>query len=179
VRPGHLFFALLLVAALGFGAPYAALLLNSVMGPWSADAIEQDGSVTHMTFDRNMAAADFVPLYPGAAVVQGSRLVSRDAPGGFSSLELAVRASADEIRDFYRSRLVAAGFTVEDLGTQGLNAAAAAYLGVAGTLAAQRPPTDDAVVVQISTEEGLVMRSRLVKVSWRKLSEWPKGQRQP
>src|ERR1700730_11951554 len=34
--------ALVLLAFL-FGSPYAALLLNQIMGPWSATGIEQDG----------------------------------------------------------------------------------------------------------------------------------------
>ena len=33
-----------------YGSPYAALLLNRVMGPWSATAIEADGSTTWMEF---------------------------------------------------------------------------------------------------------------------------------
>jgi hypothetical protein len=35
------------------------------------------------------------------------------------------------------------------------------------------------VGVQIRTEEGVVVRSRLVQLSWRKLSEWPAGQPRP
>src|SRR5215472_13339197 len=98
-----------------FGSPYAALLLNHAMGEWSADAIEQDGSTTHMVFNPTMPPADFVPLFPGGSVVQSSLVVSKNAPSGFGSL--------DEVRDFYRTRLEAAGFTVEDFGTQGLNPA--------------------------------------------------------
>jgi hypothetical protein len=179
VRRYRLFLLLLLVVALMYGSPYAALLLNRVMGPWSADAVEHDGSVTHMVFDANLPPADFIPVFPGASVVQSSRLVSEYAPSGFNSLELAVHGSAATVRDFYRARLEAEGFVVDDLGTQGLNTAAAAYLGVAGTLTAKRARTDDTVVVQIRTDEGLIVRTRLVQISWRKLSEWPKGQAQP
>ena len=39
----------LVLLAVLFGSPYAALVLNQVMGSWSATAIEQDGSVTQMT----------------------------------------------------------------------------------------------------------------------------------
>lgn len=179
MRRYHLFVLLLLVVALLYGSPSAGLLLNRAIGSWSADAIQQDGSVTHMVFDTHLPPADFIPVFPGASVVQRSRLVSQAAPGGFNSLELAVHGSAAAVRDFYRSRLAAEGFSVDDLGMQGLNPAAAAYLGVAGTLSAKRPATDDSVVVQIRTEEGLVLPSRLIQISWRKLSEWPKDAPKP
>ena len=172
------FFVLVLIAAL-FGSPYAALVLNRVMGPWTASAIEQDGSVTQMSFNQDLPPPDYVPVFPGASVVQASRVVSQQFPSGVGFVELAVHGSADEVRDFYRSRLEASGFAVDDLGTQGLNPATATYLGVAGTLAGKRPGTDDVVVVQIRTEEGIVLRSRLVQLSWRKLSEWPAGQPRP
>ena len=105
--------------------------------------------------------------------------MSKEAPSGVGFLELAVHGSAEAVRDFYQSRLAAAGFTVSDLGTQGLNAAAAAYLGVDGTLVGKRPATDDVLVVQIRGEEGILVRSRLLQLNWRKLSEWPAGQPRP
>ena len=171
-------FSLILIAVL-FGSPYAAWLLNRVMGPWSAGLGERDGSVSQLHFDPSMPPADFVPVFPGASVVQSSRLVSKDAPSGVGFLELAVHGSAEEVRGFYKARLAAGGFTVDDLGTQGLNAAAAAYLGVAGTLVGKRPSTDDVLTIQIRDEEGVLLRSRLLQLSWRKLSEWPPGQPQP
>lgn len=170
--------ALLLLAML-FGSPYAGLVLNRVMGSWSATATEHDGSVTTMVFDRNMPPADFVPVFPGGSVVQSSRVVSAAAPSGVGFLDLAVHASAAEVRDFYRSQWEAAGFAVDDLGTMGLNPAAAAYLGVDGALVAKRAATDDVVSVQIRSEEGILLRSRLLQVQWRKLSEWPAGQPKP
>src|SRR5690349_7884368 len=132
------FLLALVLLALLFGSPYAAVFLNRAMGPWSATGIEADGSTTAMRFDPNMPPPDFVPVFPGASVVQSSRLVSKAAPSGMGFLELAVHASAEEVRDFYQTRLAAAGFAVSDLGLQGLNAATAAYLGLAGTLVGKR-----------------------------------------
>src|SRR5438874_12431878 len=74
-------FWLLLIAVL-FGSPYAAMLLNHAMGSWSAIGIEHDGSTTTMQFDPNMPPPDFVPVFPGASVVQSSRVVSKEAPSG-------------------------------------------------------------------------------------------------
>ena len=174
----RLFLFLLLIAVL-FGSPYAAFVLNRVMGPWSAGLGHQDGSVSHVYFDPGMPAPDFVPVYPGALVVQSSRLVSQDAPSGVGFLELAVHASAAEVRDFYRAELQAKGFTVDDLGTPGLNAAAARLVGTDGTMVGKRPGGDDVLLLQIGTEEGVVVRSRLLQLQWRKLSEWPAGQPRP
>lgn len=167
------FYWLLVIVAILMGVPYAALLLNRAMGPWEATAIEHDGSVTYMRFDPDMPPPDFVPIYPGSQVIQASFLVSKAAPSGVGRLELAAQSSLDRVRSFYRSRLEAAGFVVEDLGTLGLNAAAAAYIGIDGTLVARRPSTDDYVVVQIGTEDGTVIRSRLLDLHWRKISETP------
>jgi hypothetical protein len=179
MRRLYLFFAFLLVVYLAFGSPYAALLLNRAMGPWDATLTHHDGSISHQYYDQDRAPPDFIPMFPGASVVQSVLVFKNDAPSGVGLLDLAVHGSTDEVRDFYRSRLEGSGFMVEDLGTQGLNAATAAYLGVADVLFAKRPETDDSVGIQIRTEEGVIVRSRLVQVSWRKLSEWPAGQPKP
>src|SRR5262245_59248757 len=164
--------ALLVLLTLVFGAPYASAFLYRLMGPWSATAIEQDGSLTHMRFAPDLPRPEWVPLYPGATVVQGSTLTSARAPSGVHSLDLATRASLDEVKRFYTDALTAAGFEVDDLGTLSLNPAAAAFLGIAGTLSARRAATDDEIVIQIRTPEGLVP-SRLLQIHWRKISEFP------
>ena len=51
--------ALLIVLAIVFGAPYAAALLNRLMGPWSAEAVEADGSRTHMQFGQDLPRPDW------------------------------------------------------------------------------------------------------------------------
>lgn len=174
----RLFWALLLIAVL-FGSSYAASMLNWAMGPWEATAIEQDGSLTHMRFDPGMPPPDFVPLFPGARVVQSARIVSQAAPSGIDSLDLTVSGSADEVRAFYRARLEASGFVVSELVVPNLNPMTAAYLGLDGGLVAKRAATDDILTLQIRTEEGLLIRSRALQLMWRKISEWPVGQPVP
>ena len=179
VRRQFFFLALLLIVLVQFGTPYAALLLDRAMGPMDGTLVEHDGSLTHIRFDPALPRPAFVPVFPGAAIVEASLLVSKAAPAGVGRLKLAAHGSLDAVRAFYRAQFEAAGFTVEDHGTLGLNPAAADYLGVAGALAATRPATDDVVTVQIGTEEGRAVRSRLVTVSWRKLTDWPVGQPKP
>ena len=162
---------LLLIVAVLMGTPVAALILNSSMGAWDATAVEHDGSITYMRFDPNMPPPQFVPIYPGSHVVQSSFLVSKQAPSGVGRMELTAEGSLDGVRSFYRSRLEADGFEVNDAGTPGLNAATAAYLGVEDIIIAKRKATDDFVYVQIGIDEGSLVQSRLLDLRWRKISE--------
>ena len=168
---------LLLLLALFFGASYASALITRIMGPSSAVGFLQDGSRTYMPFGQNLPRPDWVPVYPGATVVNGSRVVSAPAPSGFHALEIATRASLDEVKRFYAGELTAAGFEVADLGIAPLNPATAAYLGIAGTLAGKRAATDDQITIQIRTADGLIP-SRLLQIHWYKISEHPQHAQQ-
>jgi hypothetical protein len=161
-----------LIVGFVFGAPYAAGFIYRAMGPWEATAIEHDGNPIHIQFGDNLPRPEWVPVYPGAMIVGGSRLLSAKAPSGFHGLELATRASLEEVKQFYTERLTAAGFAVEDLGTLSLNPMTAAYLGIAGALSAKRVATDDQIDIQIRTADGLIP-SRLLQINWRKMSEMP------
>jgi len=167
---GHRFFAWLLVAFVVFGSAWAGALLNAAMGPWTAVGVNQDGTTTHMAFGQNLARPDFIVLYPDSFVVQGSVLTSARMPSGASRVEIGTRADFAEVRDFYLARLAEAGFDVVDRGIAPLSPLTAAYLGIAGSLAATRASTDDFVSVVIRTPDGIIA-SRLVELSWGKISE--------
>jgi len=115
-----------------------------------------------------------VPVYPGARIVQASTLTSGRAPSGFHSLDIATRASLDDVKRFYTDALNAAGFAVDDLGIAPLNPATAALLGIDGTLSGKREATDDAIAVQIRAADGLIP-SRLLQIRWMKISEYPRA----
>jgi len=163
------FIPLLILLGLIFGASYASALINRVMGPWSSTAIHQDGSLSHMQFGVDLPRPEWVPVYPGAWVVGGSKITSVEHPAGFHGLDLGTRASLDEVRRFYTEQLTAEGFEVSDLGLMGLNPPTAALLGIDGMLSAKRPSTDDAIDVQIRTPDGIIP-SRLLQIHWRKIS---------
>jgi hypothetical protein len=165
------FFALLVILAFVFGASYACALLYRVMGAWTAVAIESDGSATHMAFSPDLPRPDWVPVYPGATVVQASRLTSVKQPSGFHSLDLVTRASLDDVKRFYIDRLAASGFTVADNGLGPLNPLTAAYLGIAGSLSGRRAATDDQIEIVIRTPERIIFPSRPLQLQWRKISE--------
>ena len=162
----RLFVLLLVVIAVMAGSPYAALVLNRVMGPWSVVAHESDGSNTTMQFGQNLPRPSWVPVPSGAGIVQSSHLVSKAHPDGFDSLELAVHTSFEDTRKFYLDHLAAAGFAIDDIGTGTLNAAAARYLGIAGQLFGKRDATGDRISVDIRTQEGLIVPSRLIQIHW-------------
>jgi hypothetical protein len=164
----RVFIYLVVTVTLYFGAPYAAAIIFRVMGPWSADAIEADGSVTHMEFGTHLARPDWVPVPSDATIVQASRLTSAAEPTGFSGLELATRMPLDDVKRFYTTELQSAGFTVTDHGLGTLDPATARFLGIDGTLVATRAATADMITVQIRSPEGLVVPSRLLQINWRK-----------
>lgn len=163
---------LLVAATLAFGAPYAAAVLSRVMGPWSADAIEQDGSRTHMQFGTDLPRPDWVPVYPGALMAQASNLTSARAPSGVHFLDISTRDALDDIKRFYTERLAQAGFKVRDLGTYPMDARTAAFIGIDTTLFAERPATDDRIAIQVHSPEG-ILSARLLQMQWRKISETP------
>ena len=167
---GRRFFIFLLFVTLVFGASYASALINRLMGPWTAVAIEQDGSTTRMQFDPNLPRPDWVQVYPGAVVAQTSMVTSNRFPSGLGTLDITTRASFEEVKRFYTDRLESSGFEVTDEGIGPLNPATAVYLGVAGTLSARRAATDDKVVIQIRTPDGLLL-SRQVQLHWHKIRE--------
>jgi hypothetical protein len=169
---GRLLFGLLLAVALVFGATQASALLFWIMGPWTAVGIQQDGTATHMAFGQNLPRPAWIPVYPGATIVQASFLTSPQMPSGFGTLQIGTRAGFEEVRRFYLDRLAAEGFAVTDRGISPLNPATAAWLGIAGSLAGRRPDTDDQVDVMIRTPDGL-LPSRMVEIHWRKISESP------
>jgi hypothetical protein len=166
-----LLLGVLLVVTLMFGASHASAILYSLMDPFTAVGIEHDGSQTYMAFGQNLPRPEWVPVYPGASIVQASKVIAARAPSGFYSLELSTRASLDEVKRFYTDELSAKGFAVDDLGIAPLNPATAAYLGIAGTLAGKREATDDMITVQIRTADGL-FPSRLLQIHWYRISEY-------
>ena len=104
------------------------------MGPWSATGFLQDGSLTHMEFGTHLPRPEWVPFYPGALTVQASKLTSVTAPSGFHSLEIATRASLDDVKRFYTAALTTSASRSPTTASRPLNPATAAMLGMAGTL---------------------------------------------
>jgi hypothetical protein len=112
----HCLVLLLVVLVLALGAPRFVTLLNWLMGSWSGTCIEADGSVTTMEFGQSLPWLDWLPVLPGATVVESSRITAKQHPRGFFVLVLSSRASLEEVQPFYAECLTAAGFAVSDYG---------------------------------------------------------------
>src|SRR5262245_20023006 len=97
--------ALLFLVAFIFGGSHAAALINRAMGPWTATAVERDGSWTQMAFGPDLPRPEWVPVYPGATIVQSSKLVSAALPSGFHSVEMATSGSLEDVKQFFTMRL--------------------------------------------------------------------------
>ena len=158
---------LIVLATLAVGTPIAAMLLDRAMGPWSATAIEHDGSTTTIAFDRNQPRPDWISMPEGASIVQASHVSNARQRRDVHLMSLSMRARMPDIRDFYRNRLSHAGFAVTDLGTGVMNARTAAFLGVADMLSAARSTDGEQIAVTIRTPEGL-FNSTLVELKWGK-----------
>jgi hypothetical protein len=157
------------------GTPIVAMLLDIAMGPWSASAIEHDGTVTQMVFDRNLRRPEWVAIPSGASIVQASRVVNAPQHRDVQSLSLSTREHMAGIRAFYRDRLGHAGFVVTDLGTGPMNARTAAFIGVTDILSATRATTGDSLSITIHTPEGL-FATTLIELRWAKVAV---GKRSP
>lgn len=163
---------LIVVLVLIVGTPVVAMLLDMAMGSWSATAIEHDGTVTSIVFDRNLPRPDWVAIPSGANIVQSSHVVNAQQGRDVRLLSLSTRESLSEIRDLYRERLSRAGFVVTDLGTGPMNARTAAYVGVADILSATRTASGDSISVTIHTPEGL-LATTLIELKWGKFDAPP------
>jgi hypothetical protein len=163
------------IVTLAVGAPYAGLFLDRATGPWNTTAIEHDGSVTHMSFGRDLPRPEWIFLPPGASIVQATQVTNEAQGRDVGMLELASRLPLAEIKRFYRERLSRADFAVVDLGIGPMNAATAEYLGVGAILVASRAKSGDRLDISIGTPEGL-LRTSLIRLSWRKV---PRGTSPP
>src|SRR5215472_10210520 len=115
-------FWLIVVAILSVGTPVVAMLLDMSMGSWTATAIEHDGTVTKIAFDRNLKRPDWVGIPSGASIVQASHVMNAGQSRDVYLMSLSTRAQLSDVRDFYRDRLSRAGFVVSDIGTGPMNA---------------------------------------------------------
>jgi hypothetical protein len=160
-------FALIAFVVL-FGSGYGAVAVSWLMpGPSVATYVDANGPGT-ITIGTNLPRPDWVVLPRDAMVVSGGLVVSGQHPQGAGSADVITHASLAEVRTFFLRELKRQGFEVHDLGLGPLNPASAALLGVADTLVGERKATKDCIAVQIRTEDGWLMQSRMLQLNWYK-----------
>ena len=168
---GRAFLFFLLLIGVIFGSPALDIIIGRILGTYTV--VYDAGMVSEYTAISGPAAPlpAWVPILPGAVIAHASQVTS-GRPDGVGMVDLATRATLDDIKTFYTRSLTGLGFVVRDDGFGILTPEGAEFFGLAGTLIAERPDTSDEdykyVAVQIRTEDGWLVRSRLLTVQWRK-----------
>lgn len=166
---GRLFFGLILAVSLVAGYPYAALILNRVIGTSTGVFTEHDGVQRTLILGPDAPRPDWLPMLPRAIIVQAGHWLPSPGREIAGDVELLTHKGTDEIKSFYLPALRAVGFDMRDIGYGGsLNAATAAYLGIANTLMGYRSGTDVTITVTTRSADGLILSSRVVQIHWQK-----------
>jgi hypothetical protein len=170
---GRLFLGLVLAVALVAGYPYAALILNRVIGTSTVVFTERDGVARTLIMGPDAPRPDWLPTLPRSLVVQAGHWLPSPGREVAGDLELLTHKDVEEIKRFYLDALGAAGFDTRDTGLGPLNAPAAAYLGIANALEGHRDADDLTITVTTRTADGLIFPSRTVQIHWQR---WDKSQ---
>lgn len=173
----RLLFGLLLVIGLVAGSPYAALALSSIMGTSSSTFVDFDGSQQTLTMGRNLPQPDWLPDPQKSLLVKASHWAPSVRALEAGGKEILVHADAAYVRQFYTRELAQRGFKVFDEGIGPLNPGAAALLAIEGTLQAERPETGHEVSIHIRSPDGLILRPRLIQITWTQHSPEQKAAR--
>ena len=163
---GRLFLGLLVAVTLLAGYPYAALILNRVLGTGTVVFVEHDGVSRSLIMGPDAPRPDWLPLPPRSVVVQAAHWLPSPGREVAGEVELLTHQGVDEIKQFYLDRLRSAGFEMRDLGYGPMNPLTAAYLGVDNMLQGYRRDTKLQVGVTTRSRDGLIVPSRIVQIHW-------------
>jgi hypothetical protein len=163
---GRAFIGLVLLVSLVAGYPYAALILNRVIGTNTVLFGEQDGVQRALIMGPDAPRPEWLPILPRSLVVQAGHWLPSPGRDIAGDVELLTHKGVEEIRRFYLDGLRAAGFEMRDIGHGPLNAATAAYLGIDNTLQGYRSDAKLAISVVTRSASGLVLPSRTVQIHW-------------
>lgn len=165
---GRILIVVLLVVSFGGGLPYAALLLNTVLGTTTAILTEHDGTRRTLITGRYIKHPDWVPMMPSTWVITGSQWISGLPTEPAGSVDLLSHASVEKISTFYTEALQKLGCKVSDRDNGQLAPETAAYLGIAKLMAGYCEKSANSISIRIGTPEGLLLPSRVIAVQWQR-----------
>ncbi len=139
------------------------------MGTTTATFYEADGTTSSAVIGPAAPRPDWLPLDEGAMIASASRWIGQAQFKDAGGVDLLTHSSLEALKKYYSEALTAQGFAVEDYGLGDLNPATADYLGIAGTLLAEKREARLEVSVTFRTPEGLLLRPRFVQIAWREL----------
>jgi hypothetical protein len=169
---GRVLFGVLLVVTVLAGYPYATLILTRLIGTNTVVFLEQDGTTRSVILGPDAPRPEWLPIPPRAWVVEAGHWLPSPGLEVAGKVELLTHRGVDEIRQFYLTRLGAAGFEMRDLGHGPLDALTAAHLGIDNMLQGYRREAKLAISVTTRGSGGLI-HSRLVQINWHSRAEPP------
>ena len=168
---GRLFISLVMAVALIAGYPYAALVINRVLGTTTVVFTERDGVQRSLIMGPDAPRPEWLPILPRSLIVQAGHWVPSPGREIAGDVELLTHKAVEDIKRFYLDRLNAAGFDMRDIGYGPLNTSAAVYLGVDNTLLGYQSATKLTVSVTTRSPGGLLFPSRTVQIHWQMRDE--------
>ncbi len=170
---GRILLGLLVAISLAAGYPYANLVLTRLIGTNTVVFHEHDGNVRSLISGPDAPRPEWLPMLPRSWVVEAGHWLPSPDREVSGSVELLTHAGVEDIKQFYLDRLGAAGFAMRDLGYGPLNPATAAYFGIDNMLQGYWRDAKLAITVTTRAPDGLIIRSRLVQISWQSRADPP------
>ena len=146
--------SILICLAAVAGYPYAALVINRVIGTNTVVFTEHDSVQRTLISGPSAPRPEWVPVVPGAITVQAAHWQPSPGREIAGSVDLLTHKSVDEIKHFYLEALKSAGFDMRDIGYGYMNAGSAAFFGMDNQLLGYRGDTDITISVATRAPSG-------------------------
>ena len=108
-----LFVLFLTVLVVLVGYPYAAWVLNHMLGTHSVVMTEHDGTQRTLIMGPDAPHPEWLAVMPGALVVSAGRWLPSPSQADEGDLDILTHAGFDDIRRFYMDGLQAQGFAMK------------------------------------------------------------------
>ncbi len=168
-RLGVIHLMLIALVLIASAAPFTiSHWISRALGPFTAQAVHHDGTVSTMYSDVTMPLPPWLTLPPGARIAAATTTHFNNTPDTGGTVDFVVPMDVDALKRFFTTTLTQQGFAVQDKGLGPIDARTAAAIGVSGELGATRARTGELVRIVLREEEGWLRKSRQVQLGWQK-----------
>jgi hypothetical protein len=152
-------------------APYTVShFISRAQGPFTMQAVHQDGTVSTMYSDVAMKLPTWLVLPPGARIAAATTTHYDNKPDLGGTVDFVAPMQVDALKQYFTVTLTQQGFVVQDKGLGPLDARTAAAIGVSGEIGATRAQTGELIRIVFREEEGWFGKSRQIQLGWKKQS---------